>query len=177
MCALTRSEPGRGGLATLKDSGWVLSLSVFHQPEIIGWGFGLYPERNGDFVRKRMDQCSGAEILEETLRHLRFDRHLVAIMGSSICVPCNMPMSTISGSPGAAATGLPRFQRGRPISDSSASTSRCPGKIAFTIECSVPSAWEAIYVLLKRGPAPPRVYQSQYDPKALFNALKVFVCQ
>src|SRR5262249_44329447 len=50
-------EPGRGGLVTLKDSGWVLSLSVFHQPEIIGqppgtsvwWGYGLYPERNGDF--------------------------------------------------------------------------------------------------------------------------------
>jgi oleate hydratase len=42
-------------------------------------------------MRKRMDQCSGAEILEETLRHLQFDRHLVAIMASSICVPCNMP--------------------------------------------------------------------------------------
>ena len=52
-----------------------------------------------------------------------------------------------------------------------------PREIAFTIECSVRSAWEAIYVLLKRGPAPPPVYQSQYDPKALFNALKVFVCQ
>src|SRR5262249_37612325 len=94
-------EPGRGGLVTLKDSGWVLSLSVFHQPEIIGqppgtsvwWGYGLYPERNGDFVRKPMDQCSGAELLEETLRHLRFDRHLVAIMASSICVPCNLPMA------------------------------------------------------------------------------------
>jgi oleate hydratase len=50
-----------------------------------------------------------------------------------------------------------------------------PREIAFTIECSVRSAWEAIYVLLKRGPAPPSVYQGQYDPKALFNALKVFV--
>jgi oleate hydratase len=36
-------------------------------------------------------------------------------------------------------------------------------------------SWEAIYVLLKRGHAPPPVYQSQYDPKALINALKVFV--
>ena len=32
-----------------------------------------------------------------------------------------------------------------------------PREIAFTIECSVRSAWEAIYVLLKRGPAPPPV--------------------
>jgi len=40
------------------------------------------------------------------------------------------------------------------------------------------TAWEeAIHLLLKRGPAPPPVYQGQYDPKALFAALKVFLCQ
>ena len=50
-----------------------------------------------------------------------------------------------------------------------------PKEIAFTIECSVRSAWEAIRTLLKRGPAPPAVYQGQYDPKALFAALKVFI--
>ena len=50
-----------------------------------------------------------------------------------------------------------------------------PKEIAFTIECSVRSAWEAIRTLLKRGPAPPPVYQGQYDPKALFNVLKLFV--
>jgi oleate hydratase len=47
--------------------------------------------------------------------------------------------------------------------------------VAFTIEYSARSAWEAIYLLLKRGPAPPPVYQAQYDLKALFAALKVFV--
>ncbi len=99
IAALTGSESGRGGLVTLKDSPWVLSLSVFHQPEIIGqpsgtniwWGYGLYPDEIGEFVKKRMDQCSGAEILEEVLRHLRFDEQLDAIMASSICVPCYMP--------------------------------------------------------------------------------------
>ena len=50
-----------------------------------------------------------------------------------------------------------------------------PREIAFTIECSVRSAWEAIHTLLKRGPPPPPVYQSQFDPKALFDALKVFL--
>src|SRR3954453_15094630 len=98
IAALTGSEAGLGGLVTLKDSGWVLSLSVFHQPEIIGqpkgtsvwWGYGLYPERNGDFVRKPMTACTGAEILEETLQQLRFD-NLAAIKASSLCVPCYMP--------------------------------------------------------------------------------------
>src|SRR5262249_23150000 len=84
MAALTGSKAGRGGLVTLKDSGWVLSLSVFHQPEIVDqpsgasvwWGYGLYPDRSGDFERKSMTTCTGAEILEETLKQLRFDAQL-----------------------------------------------------------------------------------------------------
>jgi myosin-crossreactive antigen len=46
---------------TLKDSPCVLSLSVFHQREIIDqpssmnlwWGYGLYPGEIGEFVKKR----------------------------------------------------------------------------------------------------------------------------
>ena len=44
-----------------------------------------------------------------------------------------------------------------------------PRELAFTIKCSVRSAWETIHVLLKCGPASPPVYQGQYDPKALLN--------
>jgi oleate hydratase len=182
IAALTGSESGRGGLLTLKDSGWVLSLSVFHQPEIIDqppgttvwWGYGLYPDRNGDFVSKRMDQCTGAEILEETLRQLRFDKQLDAIMASSICVPCYMPyVNNI---------WLPRSRGNRPPPVPEGATNlgligqyvEVPREIAFTIECSARTAWEAIHRLLKRGPAPPPVYQGQYDPKALFDTLKVF---
>src|SRR5262252_6043044 len=185
ISALTGSEPGRGGLVTLKDSGWVLSLSVFHQPEIIGqpsgtsvwWGYGLYPDRTGDFVRKPMTACTGAEILEETLKQLRLDKQLDAIMASSICVPCYLPyVNNI---------WLPRRRSDRPSPVPEGATNlgligqyvEVPREIAFTIECSVRTAWEAIYRLLKRGPAPPPVYQGQYDPKALFNALKVFVCR
>jgi hypothetical protein len=48
-----------------------------------------------------------------------------------------------------------------------------------TVEDTVDSGQRACtaLILLKRGPAPPPVYQSQYDPKELFNVLKVFVCQ
>jgi oleate hydratase len=182
IAALTGSESGRGGLVTLKDSGWVLSLSVFHQPEIIGqpsgtsvwWGYGLYPDRNGDFVGKRMDQCTGAEILEETLRQLRFDKQLDAIMASSICVPCYMPYVNN--------TWLRRSRGDKPRPVPAGATNlgligqyvEVPREIAFTIECSVRTAWEAIHLLLQRGPAPPPVYQGQYDPKALFGTLKVF---
>jgi oleate hydratase len=183
LSQLTDSKPGLGGLVTLKDSGWVLSLTIFHQPEVIGqpsgtrvwWGYGLYPERNGDFVRKRMDACTGAEILGEVLRQLRFDKHLDRIMASSICIPCDMPyVNNI---------WMPRRRTDRPPVVPQGSTNlgligqyvEVPRDITFTIEYSARTAWEAIYVLLKRGPAPPPVYQGQYDPKALFRALKVFI--
>ena len=37
----------------------------------------------------------------------------------------------------------------------------------FTIEYSARTAWEAVRLLLGRGPEPPPVYQGQYDPTAL----------
>jgi oleate hydratase len=183
MAALTGSKAGRGGLVTLKDSGWVLSLSVFHQPEIIGqppgtsvwWGYGLYPDRDGDFIKKRMDQCTGAEILEETLRQLRFDEQLDAIMASSICVPCYLPYVNNVWLPWRRGDMPPPVPQGATNLGPIGQYVDMPKEIAFTIECSVRSAWDAIHVLLRRGPAPPPVYQGQYDPKALFNALKVFL--
>src|ERR1700684_4606287 len=98
MTTLTGSETGSGGVPTFKNSGRGLSPTISDQPEFLDqpkgvtvwWGYGLYPDRNGDFVKKRMVQCTGAEILEEILRQLRFDK-TDAIMKSSICIPCNLP--------------------------------------------------------------------------------------
>ncbi len=176
-------EPGCGGLQTLRDSGWVISFSIFHQPEVLGqpkgtsvwWGYGLYPEREGTFVKKRMDQCTGAEILEETLRNLRFDDQLDTIMKSSICIPCNLPyVNNI---------WLQRSRGDRPpvVPDGSTNLGligqyvELEKDIAFTFEYSTRSAWEAIHQLLKRGPAPPPVYQGQVDPKGILAALEVFL--
>ena len=184
MSALTGSETGRGGLVSLIDSPWLLSLSVFHQPEIMWqppgtcvlWGYGLHPEGTGRYVQKCMDACSGAEILEELLRQLRFDDKLDAIMGSSICIPCDMPYVNniwLTRKP---------TDRPRPVPEGSTNLGligqyvEVSQDVAFTIEYSARTAWEAIRLLHKRGPAPPPVYQAQYDPKALFAALKLFVC-
>ncbi|HKN27773.1 MAG TPA: oleate hydratase, partial [Roseiarcus sp.] len=185
MTALTGSASGNGGLVTLRDSGWVLSVTIFSNPEVIGqpqgtnvwWGYSLYPERKGDFIPKRMDECTGAEILEEVVRHLRFDRQLDAIVASSICIPCNMPyVNNI---------WLPRRQGDRPSVVPQGATNlgligqyvEVAQEIAFTIEYSARTAWDAIHTLLKRGPEPPPVYQAEYDPKALINALEVLLGQ
>lgn len=183
MTALTGNRTGEGGLVSLIGSGWLLSLSIFHQPEIIGqpegthvwWGYGLFPERPGDFVQKRMDACSGAEILEELLRQLRFDDELDAIMASSRCVPCDLPyVNNI---------WMPRRAGDRPAPVPPGATNlgligqyvEMPRDVAFTIEYSARSAWQAIHTLTGRGPPPPPVFQAQFDVAALLAALKLFV--
>jgi oleate hydratase len=185
LSALTESEPGSGGLVTLKDSPWMLSLSILHRPEVIGqpsdinlcWGYGLFPNRYGEFVQKHMYECTGAEILTELLRQLRFDKQFDAIMASSICIPCDLPYVNNVWTPRS------RTDRPRPVPEGAINFGligqyvEVPREVAFTIEYSARTAWEAIHILLKRGPAPPRVYQGQWDPRALFSALKVFLCQ
>ncbi len=182
MTTLTRSDPGSGGLLTLKDSNWVISLSIFQQPEVLSqpagtsvwWGYGLFPERAGNYVGKRMDECTGREILTELLQHLKF-KSSATIIGSSICIPCNMPyVNNI---------WLPRRPGDRPSVIPEGSTNlgligqyvELERDIAFTFEYSTRTAWEAIHLLLKRGPPPPPVYQGQFDPKGVWAALKVFL--
>ena len=42
------------------------------------WGYGLNPDSEGDFVKKRMADCTGEELLRETFSHLHFDDDLDA---------------------------------------------------------------------------------------------------
>lgn len=182
MTLLTRSDPGSGGLLTLKDSGWVLSFAIFYQPEMLDqppgtfvwWGYGLYPERDGTFVKKRMDQCTGEEILSELLQHLRFEKS-DTIIKSSICIPCDMPYVNniwLLRRPGDRPPVVPEGATNLGLIGQYVEV---PHDIAFTFEYSTRTAWEAIYRLLKRGPPPPPVYRGQFDPKGVWAALKVFL--
>ncbi len=184
MTSLTGSAPGSGGLLTLKDSGWVLSLSIFEQPEVVGqpkgltvwWGYGLYPERDGDFVKKRMDQCTGAEVLEEILRQLRFEK-TDAIMKSSICIPCNLPYINNIWLACRRGDKPPVVPEGATNLGLIGQYVEVAQDIAFTFEYSARTAWEAVRLLTRRGPPPPPVYQGQFDPRALLAALRVFAGQ
>jgi oleate hydratase len=106
------------------------------------------------------------------LRQLRFERQLDAIMASSVCIPSDLPYVN--------SVWMPRRRRDQPRAVPEGATNlgflgqfaEVPKEVAFTIEYSARTAWEAIHRLLRRGPAPPPVYQGQYDPAALFAALK-----
>ena len=92
--------PGSGALMTFKDSSWLISIVVAAQPHFknqpmdttIFWGYGLYTDRIGDYVKKPMRECTGREILTELLYHLHLLAQEDEIMKDVInVIPCMMP--------------------------------------------------------------------------------------
>lgn len=92
--------PGSGALMTFKGSRWLLSTFVAAQPHFkaqdanttIFWGYGLYTDRIGDFVKKPMKECNGEEILYELICHLKWEKDWEEIKKDVInVIPCYMP--------------------------------------------------------------------------------------
>ncbi len=98
----TGNVPGEGGLITLADSNWLASIVLPHQPHFIGqpkdvdvfWGYGLFVDKLGDFVKKPMHACTGREIMTEIMGHLRIEAEASQILETSTCIPCMMPFIT-----------------------------------------------------------------------------------
>jgi oleate hydratase len=175
------SAPGTGGLITFRQSAWLLTLSIFHQPFFPGqpegvavwWGYGLFHDRPGDFVKKPLVECSGAEILEEVLGHLRFKlADQTAIMAASICIPCAMPYIT--------SQFMVRKLGDRPKVVPDGSTNLAfigqfaeqADDVVFTVEYSVRSAMTAVYTLLKIDKTPPPVFKGLHSPQVIVDAIR-----
>ncbi len=153
MQQFSGNEAGIGGLVTFKDSNWLMSIVLAHQPHFLNqpaevqvfWGYALFPDRIGNFVAKPMADCTGAEILQELCGHLRFDLETVA---SANCIPCRMPYIT--------SMFMPRRQSDRPLpvprnSRNLAFISQfveIHDDVVFTVEYSVRAAQMAVYQLL-----------------------------
>ncbi len=174
----TGNVPGEGGLITFADSAWLASIVLPHQPHFIGqpedvnvfWGYGLNVDLPGDFVKKPMSACSGREILNEILGHLRIEAEAAQILETSICIPCMMPFIT--------SQFLPRIQGDRPqvVPDGLTNLSfigqfcELPDDVVFTVEYSIRSAQTAVYTMLGLKRQPPAVYKGQYNPRVLYEA-------
>jgi oleate hydratase len=176
----TGSVAGRGGLTTFKDSNWLITISIFHQPFFpdqpdgvaVWWGYGLYYDQPGNYVKKPMSACTGREILEEVLGHLHFDDDKAAFIDASIVVPCVMPYIT--------SQFLVRSAGDRPRVVPAGSTNlafigqfaEVPDDVVFTVEYSIRTAQLAVYTLLGvKKPITP-MYKGAHDPRVIFEALQ-----
>ncbi len=153
MIRFSGNAPGTGGLVTFKDSAWLMSIVLAHQPHFaaqpqgvqVFWGYALLPDRVGDFVARPMADCTGAEILRELCGHLRFDPETVA---GAICIPCRMPYIT--------SMFMPRLRTDRPLPVPEGSRNlafvsqfvEIADDVMFTVEYSVRAAQMAVYELL-----------------------------
>jgi oleate hydratase len=181
MFQFTGNQPGTGGLVTFKDSNWTMSIVLAHQPHFLNqpagvqvfWGYGLFPDRVGNFVPKPMDECNGAEILRELCGHLRFDLETTA---SANCIPCRMPYIT--------SMFMPRMRSDRPLPVPRGSRNfaflsqfvEIPDDTVFTVEYSVRAAQMAVYELLrierKVPPVTPHDRSLRVECEALIKAFK-----
>lgn len=102
LTSLSQTTLTTGAFIVLRESQWKLNLCIpaqpvfRHQPEFVRvpWGFALFPEGRGDYVKKPMLQCSGAEIMMEVLQHLNFPSEL--LFRHMVTIPRVMPrMSSI----------------------------------------------------------------------------------
>ena len=180
----TDNEPGTGGIISFKKSSWLLSVVSHKQPHFINqpedvkvfWGYGLFPDNVGDFVKKKMSDCSGVELLTEVCYQFGFVEELDSILESVVnCIPCMMPYIT--------SHFMPRSKGDRPDVVPKGSTNlaflgqftEIPGDCVFTVEYSIRSAMMAVYTLLHLDKQIIPVYEGQYDVRVLANASKTLL--
>jgi oleate hydratase len=176
MNQFSGNEAGTGGLVTFKDSNWLMSIVLAHQPHFINqpadvqvfWGYSLFPDRVGNFVPKPMAECNGVEILQELCGHLRFDLETVK---SANCIPCRMPYIT--------SMFMPRLRSDRPLPVPRGSRNfaflsqfvEIPADTVFTVEYSVRAAQMAVHQLLGISREVPPVTPHDKSLHAEFEAL------
>lgn len=169
-----------GGIVTVKDSNWLLSWTLNRQPQfrsqpknqLVGWMYGLFSDKPGNFINKPMRECSGEEICMEWLYHIGVPESEIVDIAehSANTIPCMMPYIT--------AFFMPRRAGDRPAVVPEGSVNFAfIGQFAetvrdtiFTTEYSIRTGMEAVYTLLNIDRGVPEVWGSAYDIRELLNA-------
>ena len=169
-----------GGIVTVRDSSWLLSWTINRQPQFrnqkegqcVIWLYGLFFDRDGDYIHKPMKECTGKEICEEWLYHLGVPEELIGTLAeeSANTVPVMMPYIT--------AFFMPRRKGDRPdVVPQGSVNFAFIGQFAeterdtiFTTEYSMRTGMEAVYTLLDIDRGVPEVWGSVYDVRDLLNA-------
>ncbi|WP_300913495.1 oleate hydratase [Faecalibaculum rodentium] len=169
-----------GGIVTAKDSSWLLSWTINRQPQFrnqpdghaLVWVYGLFTDREGDYVKKPMRDCTGEEICEEWLYHIGVPEDKIHDLAANHCntIPCMMPFVT--------AFFMPRQKDDRPLVRPKGSKNfafigqfaETPRDTIFTTEYSMRTGMEAVYDLLDIERAVPEVWGSAYDVRDMLKA-------
>jgi len=177
MEAFTGNAAGTGGLVTFKDSNWLMSVVLYHQPHFLDqpkdvqvfWGYALHPDRIGNFVARPMAECGGAEILRELCGHLNFDP---SVFYEATCIPCRLPYIT--------SMFMPRTKTDRPVPVPAKSKNlafvsqfvELPDDVVFTVEYSVRAAQTAVYRLLRIDRAIPGITRHDRSFRVLLDTME-----
>jgi len=179
----TGNVDGTGGLVTMTDSNWLMSIVVARQPHFpdqpkdikIFWGYGLYPDRKGNYIKKKMSDCTGEEILEELWYHLKVQDLMKPIVESGKvinCIPVAMPFVD--------SLFMPRSLGDRPDVLPKGTTNfaflgqfaEVPKDCVFTVEYSVRCAQMAVYGLFETEKEVLPVYDSIHQVEYLIAGMK-----
>ncbi|AEX85313.1 oleate hydratase [Marinitoga sp. 1135] len=170
-----------GGIITIKDSNWGMSFTFSRQPHfanqpddvLVMWAYGLFADNEGDYIKKKMSECTGEELLRELLYHIGVEGELMEeIVDSAIVIPAMMPHIT--------SQFMPRVKGDRPevVPEGSVNLAflgqfvEIKDDCVFTVEYSVRSAVIAVYKLLNLDKEVPEIYPSKYDIRHVINATK-----
>nr|WP_295975773.1 oleate hydratase [uncultured Bacillus sp.] len=169
-----------GGIVTARDSNWLLSWTFNRQPhfrsqpkdQLVGWIYGLFSDKPGNYVKRTMRECTGKEICMEWLYHIGVPESEIPELAekSANTIPCMMPYIT--------AFFMPREKGDRPqVVPKGAVNFAFLGQFAetvrdtiFTTEYSIRTGMEAVYTLLNIDRGVPEVWGSVYDIRDLLNA-------
>ncbi|MGH8626318.1 MAG: oleate hydratase, partial [Gammaproteobacteria bacterium] len=178
--AYSGNVPGEGGLMTWKESRWLLSIVVPAQPHFANqldntytlWGYSLFGDVPGDYVNKKMDDCTGAEILDELLGHLGFGDIADEVRRTTKVTTVQMPYidaqfqrRVVEDRPLVVPKGAENFAfLGQFV--------EIPEGVVFTVEYSVRSAMMAVYHHFGIDKEIPPIYHGMSDPKVAWSALR-----
>ena len=170
-----------GGIVTVKDSmdNWYLSWTINRQPQfksqnkgsILVWVYALNTTKDGNFVKKPIQECTGKEICEEWLYHIGVEDKIIEMYADKCnTTTCYMPYIN--------AFFEPREEKDRPlvVPDKAVNFAfigqfaETPRDTIFTTEYSIRTGMEAVYTLLKVDRAVPEVWGSKYDVRELLKA-------
>ena len=171
-----------GGIVTVKDStdNWYLSWTINRQPQfkaqnkdsVLIWVYSLSTDKEGNYVKKAMRDCTGEEVCKEWLYHIGIPTSEIDDLAKNACntTTCFMPFIN--------AFFQPRKKSDRPLVVPEGSVNfaflgqfaETPRDTIFTTEYSIRTGMEAVYTLLNVDRAVPEVWGSQYDVRELLRA-------